>query len=356
MLHSTEHLIGQAEIAALMQAGERLGYAPRDILVKADLPASIYSDPRATIDGVQLQRLLWTIQAEMNDLFMGFLAQPAKPGLDQVQSKIRFQCQRLGEAIRVSTDTREAVRNDVRYQCVEDKDLKQFTLIVHYQLLPNVDAQLFYWHRLMLIYRYYCWLTGKRIKLAKVNFSGSFEDKLDDHFYSPFNAPVYFGQDCCSLTFDSQYLLCPIVRRESEEADYVKNYPDWFTVPGEDTSWTKQTEQIIKAFQQERQWSPSTLEVAKKLSVSARTLRRKLARENQTYRDIKAQLRCQQAIKLLADTDLPIAEVADQIGFSEPGDFTRAFISWTQSTPSAYRETHRNGPKLFSDLRHFHSF
>lgn len=53
MLHPTEHFIGQAEIDALMQGGERLGYAPKDILVKAELPVSVYSDPQATIDGVK---------------------------------------------------------------------------------------------------------------------------------------------------------------------------------------------------------------------------------------------------------------------------------------------------------------
>jgi len=355
-LSNRQPIVAHRQITALLQGAVSRGYSAESILSRAEIPPSIYQDSAGSIDGVELQRLLWAIQIEMNDLFMGFLAQPAKPELNLVQSRIRFQCERLGEAIRASTQTREAVRNDVSYQCTTNPDAGEFTLSVEYQLLDDVDAHLFYWHRLMLMYRYHCWLIGKRIKLNTIAFKADSADKLADHYYAPFNAKVQFAQGTNALVFDSKYLLCPIVRSEAEEQDYVSNYPDWFTIPGQDMSWTRQTEQIIKGFQRDNQWSPTTQQVAKKLSVSARTLRRQLARENETYRDIKAQVRCQQAIKLLIDTDLPIAIVADHIGFAEPGDFTRAFISWTQLTPSAYRDQQRSDNSLFSDIRHLQSF
>ncbi len=65
-----------------------------------------------------------------------------------------------------------------------------------------------------------------------------------------------------------------------------------------------------------------------------------LARENESFQKIKVRVRCDLAIKLLLDSQLPISVVADKVGFAEPGDFTRAFTQWTGQTPKDYRSTH----------------
>lgn len=50
------------------------------------------------------------------------------------------------------------------------------------------------------------------------------------------------------------------------------------------------------------------------------------------------QMRLEQARKLLQQNDLQIAEVAYQVGFSDPAYFTRVFRDYYQQTPSAMRE------------------
>jgi AraC-like DNA-binding protein len=43
------------------------------------------------------------------------------------------------------------------------------------------------------------------------------------------------------------------------------------------------------------------------------------------------------ARQLLADTDLPLAEISAALDFSEPAAFTRAFHRWAGRAPSEWR-------------------
>lgn len=335
------HLVGAEHIRGFLQGAVLNGYDPAVLLERAGLPAEVYEDPEATLDGCEFQRLFLTVQREMNDIFMGFLEQPGKPAADAEQVKARHRCETFGEAIRISTQFREAVRNDLHYNYVLDNDRHEFSLVVAYRLREGVDARLFYWHRMLQIYKFYCWLVGKRLKLNRVSFATPAPDnELARSCYEIFNCEVRFDQSETSLTFDKRYLLYPVVRSESEAGDFFGAHPDWFEIAGEDRSWTRQVEQVLLRLRQEQMWSPPIAIVAKVLGVSARTLRRQLGRENETFQAIKSRLRCDQAIRLLVTSDLPITTIADQVGFAEPGDFTRAFIGWTGVTPSAYRAKH----------------
>lgn len=79
--------------------------------------------------------------------------------------------------------------------------------------------------------------------------------------------------------------------------------------------------------------------VAKLLSIGVRSLQRALKEEGTTFRKIRAQVVSQRASRLLADTDMPLDEIALTMGFSEPRSFRRAFKSETGLTPSTFRET-----------------
>jgi len=333
--------VGHEHICGFLQGAALSGFSPEAILEAADLPAGLYVDPWATLDGCEFQRLFLTIQREMNDVFMGFLEQPGKPAAEVEQAKARHRCATFGEAIRISTQFREAVRNDLHYDYVLDNARHEFSLVVAYKLRAGVDERLFYWHRMMQIYKFYCWLVGKRLKLNRVSFTTTAPaSEVARACYDVFNCEVRFDQPENSLTFDKRYLLYPVARSEAEAADFITKYPDWFEVAGEDRSWTRQVERVLTRLRQEEIWAPTISMVAKILSLSPRTLRRQLGRENETFQAIKSRLRCDQAIKLLVTSDLPITTIAAEIGFAEPGDFTRAFIGWTASTPSGYRAKH----------------
>jgi len=79
-------------------------------------------------------------------------------------------------------------------------------------------------------------------------------------------------------------------------------------------------------------------DVARYLSMSARTLRRKLREENASFRKLVDELRTDMAIKYLRDTDLTIEDIAYALGFSDAANFRHAFRRWTKAAPHQFRD------------------
>ena len=52
---------------------------------------------------------------------------------------------------------------------------------------------------------------------------------------------------------------------------------------------------------------------------------------------MRTRLRGELAAAHLLASDLPVAEIGTALGFSEPGSFSRHFLSWSGMAPSAYR-------------------
>lgn len=86
---------------------------------------------------------------------------------------------------------------------------------------------------------------------------------------------------------------------------------------------------------------PTIDDVAKKLHVSTRTLKRRLAEHSTTFSDVVDRARHRDALLLLVDQRLPIDEIAARLGYSDTANFTRAFKRWTGTTPAAHRARER---------------
>ncbi|MCA9704573.1 MAG: AraC family transcriptional regulator [Myxococcales bacterium] len=85
----------------------------------------------------------------------------------------------------------------------------------------------------------------------------------------------------------------------------------------------------------------TAVHVAERLGMSVRTLHRLLANEGTSHGQLLDGLRQELALQLLDEPDRSIQEVADRLGFSRPGSFTRAFKRWTGVSPATYRRQRR---------------
>lgn len=81
----------------------------------------------------------------------------------------------------------------------------------------------------------------------------------------------------------------------------------------------------------------SMAQVAARLHMDPRTLRRRLAAEGTSFRALRAEIHQTLAIELLGTVGLTVAQVAQRLGYADPAAFTHAFTRWTGTPPSAYR-------------------
>jgi AraC-like DNA-binding protein len=90
---------------------------------------------------------------------------------------------------------------------------------------------------------------------------------------------------------------------------------------------------------------PSLVLLAKRLRMSPRTLKRRLAEHGTTYTALRDDVRRQRALLLLENRALSVGDIATRLGYSELPNFTRAFRKWTGMTPNAYRERAAGGER-----------
>jgi AraC-like DNA-binding protein len=97
---------------------------------------------------------------------------------------------------------------------------------------------------------------------------------------------------------------------------------------------TALSDQVLTAL---REGAESQEEVAAALDMSSATLRRRLAEEGQRFRDLRAEMILERADTLLA-TNMPLADVALRLGFSDLRSFNRAYRTWRGVTPAKARK------------------
>jgi AraC-like DNA-binding protein len=72
-----------------------------------------------------------------------------------------------------------------------------------------------------------------------------------------------------------------------------------------------------------------------------RVLARKLKTAGTTLTKEISTLKAEQAMRLLKETSLSIAEVGNAVGFSDPAIFSRAFKKWASESPRQFRNRYR---------------
>jgi AraC-like DNA-binding protein len=88
-------------------------------------------------------------------------------------------------------------------------------------------------------------------------------------------------------------------------------------------------------------------DIATELSISTRTLQRRLSEEGSTFSDVLQHVKFIEAKKLLLESNKTISEVTQLLGFSDSGNFSRAFKKWSDLSPQQYRTKHSKRRNIF---------
>lgn len=83
---------------------------------------------------------------------------------------------------------------------------------------------------------------------------------------------------------------------------------------------------------------PTLEQLASRINIPERTIRRKLTVEGTSYKDILSDIRKVRALEMIASGDYSMEKIAYQLGYSEVASFYHAFKTWTGKTPASYRK------------------
>jgi len=152
-----------------------------------------------------------------------------------------------------------------------------------------------------------------------------------------FRMPVLFNQQSNQIRFDKSYLALPLVGRDIDTYTILKNQlVQKICHMQESRLMHNRVHSVLMALEQPKVSSIAI--IAEDLSTSVSTLQRKLQNEGVSFRSIQTTVLEQRAKKSLRKSNLPIHEIAIQLGYLETNSFHRAFKRWAGMSPSEYRE------------------
>lgn len=314
---------GFVQDALACAAGQ--GIAPEPLLAAAGLEAG-----EGPVSNVAYGRLWALIGQAMQDEFMGLAARPMRPGGFAMLCHAVLHTGTLERALRRALRFLALVLDDPRGELRLRDGMAE--IVLHDLGGPRAAfAYRTYWLVLMGVA---CWLVGRRIPLRSLDFRCEAPRDRQD-YRQFFGAPVRFGQPVTRLVFDAGFLSLPVIRGEAALRGFLREAPANILVRYRQDHGVSARVRARLAAAQPADW-PGFEAMAAELHLSPAGLRRQLRLDGQGYAAIKDDLRLAQARRLLAGPR-SVAQVAADLGYSEPSAFHRAFVKWTGLSPGAYR-------------------
>ena len=299
----------------------------------APLMAQIDLSERVTepVTNVEYGRLWWLIAETINDEFFGLAARPMRPGSFNLLCHAVLHAGTLERALRRALQFLNVVLDDPQGE-LRIRDGMAHVVLTDAGPPRPAFAYRAYWLILMGVA---CWLIGRRIPLRTLDFACPAPVHRQD-YHKFFGAPVLFDQPVTRLVFSSSYLSLPIIRSDVALESFLREAPANILIRyRHDNDLSARMRAQLNALPI-AEW-PSFAELAAGLGMSVPTLRRRLRGEGQSFGTIKDELRFVAAERLLQENRLSVAEVAAELGYSEPSAFYRAFHKWIGQSPGRFR-------------------
>ena len=177
-------------------------------------------------------------------------------------------------------------------------------------------------------------LTGEGITPSSISVVQDAGEYLESYLKF-FSCNVEFGAATNTLSFDSKLLEIPILTADPVGKRLIHNRcEDELRNVQTSVAIVTQVKEIVSL---NLESNPSIAFVARVLSVSESTLRRRLNDAGLHYRELLKQMRHEAAIYHLENSELSIENIAKKVGYKDTPNFRKAFKESTGKPPSEWR-------------------
>ncbi|MFI5443819.1 AraC family transcriptional regulator [Polaromonas sp. UC242_47] len=321
-----------AFVQGMLSGVQARGQACEPFLADAGIPPELLQQAHARVTTAQYVALFRLLMDRLDDEGLGFLSRPLKRGSFALVASSAVGAATLEVATRRVAHTFRLLQDDVVLEPVRDGALAGLTLRF---TDPSVERPAFL-HELLLrvFWRLLAWLAGGQLPAARFDFA--FESPPHAGSYGKiFPAPLHFECRQSAFWFDAARLQDPVRRDQVALRAFLADAQTHVIVPrrNDDLVSTRARSHL----QQTQPAWPDLTATADALHMSTSTLQRHLAAEGTSFQSLKDELRRDMAIVRLNTSTVPLAALADELGFADSAAFQRAFKGWTGSAPGAYR-------------------
>ncbi len=152
-----------------------------------------------------------------------------------------------------------------------------------------------------------------------------------------FRCPVHFEQPRVEMHFPKEYLDRELESYDPQARDALKVLQS--SLLSKLSSHRDIVNEVKMVLRRKAGEFPRLEEVADKLAMSPRTLRRKLGAAHLRYQDLLDRERRKVAEDYLANSDLTVQQIAEKCDFNDAQNFSKAFKRWSGVSPTDYRKS-----------------
>jgi AraC-like DNA-binding protein len=284
---------------------------------------------RVTLD--QIVRLYQIAAPETQDEMTGLWSRQIRPrALQHLLSTVRDATSLASVLYRYSTFW-NLLLDDYQFQLTQSERLLVLSL---HEIGPQEPQRFGHLLILKLAHGLLSWLAGHEVSVSAVQFAFA-QPTFSADYDVIFPARASFGAAYSALTFDMDKLGPTQARTAAEMDEFLQRAPrDWMF-----TNLREHTQSLqVREFLYQSEWEDCQLvNAAAWLTITPRTLMRRLEGEGTSFQEIKDELRRDLAIRDLQEGRKNIEEISQDIGFSSAANFHKAFKRWTGTAPGAYR-------------------
>jgi AraC-like DNA-binding protein len=324
-------------VRAVVQALEARGIDSRRLLAEAGLECPTTIDPYSRVPDSKFNKLVVDAVAATGD--------PAF-GLEAVAFMRPAYLHALGFALFASNSLQDFFQRLARYMLLVSNSAQhaleqtpegyRFVLQVQGRLAAErIDA---WFGFLVEICRE---LYRPDFRPRRLEFTRPEPRQRVERFLEFFQAPITFSAAMDALYFDRRDMVAPLfganpeLARQNERVvvEHLERLGRLDTV----TRVQACLIELLKTGEYGKE------KVAERLGMSLRTLHDKLAGQGMSFQHLLDDLRCQMASEYLLQEGLCIKEITFLLGYTDTGNFSRAFKRWTGQSPREYRLNQGSG-------------
>ena len=175
---------------------------------------------------------------------------------------------------------------------------------------------------------------GPSFKFGSVDFAFDAPPHLAS-YHELFQCPVRFNCPRNALHFDPAWIDRPAVLADRATHALTRELCDQLS--SEVSLGGGIAAEIRRILIADRGRFPSIEDIADRLALHPRALRRRLEANGTSYRDLLDDVRKRLAMEYLRKTHMTNEEIASRLSYSDAANFRRAFTRWTGRHPSEYR-------------------